>query len=181
MLFQELGKLKRTSVMYSIILAAVGITMILCPTQYVDALVSVLGYGMLIYAVMRMLEFISGKKVLVNYLYFTVALAMTILGLAVLFFDNIVLIISIVFGLLLVGSGIASCLNAWIFARRAQRKGWWMLVILSVLMIACGVILLINLWWDEPLVLFDVIGYMLLFSSVVSIIRLIFLWPIRGE
>ena len=42
MLFQELGKLKRSSIMTSIIMMAVGILMIMCPAQYVGALVSAL-------------------------------------------------------------------------------------------------------------------------------------------
>ena len=44
-----------------------------------------------------------------------------------------------------------------------------------------GLIVLVNPWWDDPLKLFDVIGGMLLFSSVVSIVRLIYIWPIKSE
>ena len=64
MLFQELGKLKRSSIMTSIILMAVGILMIICPKQYVNALVATLGYGALVFAVVMILDFISGKKAL---------------------------------------------------------------------------------------------------------------------
>nr|AHF24346.1 hypothetical protein [uncultured bacterium Contig575] len=181
MLFQELGKLKRSSIMNSIILVAAGIMMILCPEPYIDALVSILGYGMVIFAVVLVLEFISGKKVLINYIYLTFALIVALLGVSVLVFENAVLVIGIVFGLLLVGDGVISCINAWMFARRAQRKNWWVLIILSLLMMLFGLILLINPWWNEPGILFDVIGGMLLFSSAVSIVRLIFLWPIKGE
>ena len=46
MLFQELGKLKRSSIMTSIIMMAVGILMIMCPEQYVSALVATLGVGL---------------------------------------------------------------------------------------------------------------------------------------
>ena len=48
-------------------------------------------------------------------------------------------------------------------------------------MILFGLIVLVNPWWSEPLLLFDVIGGMLLFSSVVSIIRLVYIWPIKDE
>ena len=48
MLFEELSKIKRSSIMTSIILAAVGIVMILCPPQYIESLVAVLGYGMVV-------------------------------------------------------------------------------------------------------------------------------------
>ena len=58
MLFEELGKIKRSSIMTSIIMVAVGIVMIMCPAQYVKALVSVLGYAMEILAAVWILEFI---------------------------------------------------------------------------------------------------------------------------
>jgi uncharacterized membrane protein HdeD (DUF308 family) len=181
MLFQELGKLKRSSIMTAIILGAVGIMMIMCPAQYVSALVSVLGYGMLILATVWVLNFIASKKTLMNYIYLTGALIIALLGIAVLVFDNIVLFIGIVFGLVLLGDGISSLISTWTYTRRAQRKGWWVMILLSVLMILFGLILLINPWWKEPTMLFDVIGGMLLFSCVASIVRLIFLWPIKSE
>ena len=181
MLFQELSKIKRSSIMTSIILVAVGIVMIMCPAQYVDSLVSVLGYGMVIFAAVMMLNFISAKKSLINYIKFAGALVMMLLGISVLVFSNIVLIIGIVFGLVLIGDGILTIINTVLYVRRAQRKGWWFLVLLSVLMIAAGLVILINPWWNEPTKLFDVIGGMLLFSSLVSIVRLIIIWPIKDE
>ena len=181
MLFEELGKLKRSSIMTSIIFMAVGIVMIMCPAQYVKALVSVLGYTMEIIAAVWILEFISGKKTLMSYVFLTVALIMALLGMAVLVFDNIVLYIGIIFGLVQVVSGVISLINAWMYARRAQRKGWWILAVLSVLVILSGLVVLINPWWNEPTKLFDVIGGMMMFTSAVSIVRLIFNWPIKGE
>ena len=181
MLFQELSKIKRSSIMTSIILVAVGIVMIMCPAQYVDSLVSVLGYGMVIFAAVMMLNFISAKKSLINYIKFAGALVMMLLGISVLVFDNIVLIIGIVFGLILIGDGILTIINTVLYVRRAQRKGWWFLVLLSVLMILAGLVILVNPWWNEPTKLFDVIGGMLLFSSLVSIVRLIIIWPIKDE
>ena len=91
------------------------------------------------------------------------------------------LIISIVFGLVLIVDGIVSLINAYVYARRARSRGWWLLILLSLLLIAAGVIILIHPWWNEPAALFDAIGYMLLFSSVVSIIRLFMIWPIRND
>ena len=40
MLFQELGKLKRSSIMTSIVLMAMGIVMVICPDRYTGAVVS---------------------------------------------------------------------------------------------------------------------------------------------
>ena len=182
MLFQELGKLKRSSIMTSIILAAVGILMIMCPKQYVNALVSTLGYGLVIFAAVMVLDFISCKKSLMNYIYFTGALVLVLLGCAVLFFENdIVRVIGLIFGLWLIGDGAIGLTNALMYARRAGRKGWWVLIVLCALLIICGLIVLVNPWWNEPTMLFDVIGGMLLFSSVVSIVRLIYIWPIKSE
>ena len=181
MLFEELSKIKRSSIMTSIILAAVGIVMILCPPQYVDSLVAVLGYGMVILAVVMMLNYISAKKSLVNCCKFACGLAMLLLGIAVLVFENIVLLIGIVFGLVLVADGLISIVNTWMFARRAKLKGWWLLILLSLLLIAGGVIILINPWWNETMKLFDAIGIMLLFSALVGIVRLIIIWPIKDE
>ena len=181
MLFEELGKLKRSSIMTSIIFMAVGIVMIMCPAQYVNSLVSVLGYAMEILATVWILDFLSSKKCLMDYIYLTGALILMLLGMAVLVLDNVVLYIGIIFGLVQVVSGVVNLINAWMYARRAQRKGWWVLVVLSVLVILSGLTVLVNPWWNEPTKLFDVIGVMLLFSSVVSIVRTIFNWPIKGE
>ena len=181
MLFQELGKLKRSSIMTSIILMAVGIMMVICPPQYIDTLVSALGYGMVTLAAVMIMDFLSSRKVLMNYIYLTGALLLALLGIAVLTLEDIVRVLGIVFGLVLIGIGGISLIRAWMFARRAELKNWWILAVLSGIMVVLGLLLLINPWWKEITQLFDVIGYMLLYSSAVGIVRLIFLWPIKGE
>ena len=182
MLFQELGKLKRSSIMTSIILMAVGVLMIMCPGRYTGALVSTLGYCMLILAAVLVMDFISGKKALMNYIYFVGALILALVGCAITVFEsNVVRVIGLIFGLWLVGDGVVGIISALMYARRAGRQGWWVLIVLCALMILFGLIVLVNPWWNEPTALFDVIGGMLLFSSVVSIVRLILLWPIKSE
>ena len=181
MLFQELGKLKRTSIMTSIIWMAVGILMIMCPAAFVNSLVEALGYGLVIFAAVMVLEFIVSKRVLMNYIYLTGALIMGLLGTAILVREDVVRIIGLVFGLLLIGDGGLSIINTWFNVRRAGRKGWQSLLALSGILVLMGLIVLINPWWSEPTKLFDVIGGMLLFSSVVSIVRLIYIWPIKAE
>lgn len=182
MLFQELGKFKRSSIMTSIVLMALGIVMIICPEGYVSSLVSTLGYTMLIAATVQVLNFISGKKVLIQYIYFTLALVAGLLGAAVLVFDNdVVKVIGLSFGIGLILSGVVTLLHTLIYVRRSQRKSWWVLVVLDALTMLCGLTLLVNPWWKTPVALFDVIGLMLLFSSLVGIVRLIYIWPIKGE
>ena len=181
MLFQELGKFKRSSIMTSIICVAVGVLMIICPAQYVNSLVELMGYGLVIFAGVMILDFISSKHVLMNYIYLTCALVVALGGIAVLLDDNIVRGIGAVFGLILIVDGISGIFNALLYVRRSQRKSWWILIVMSALMLLFGLIVLVNPWWDDPLKLFDVIGGMLLFSSVVSIVRLIYIWPIKSE
>lgn len=181
MLFQELGKLKRSSIMTSIIWMAVGVLMIMCPNQYVNALISELGYILMVFALVMVLDFIASKRVLMNYIYLTGALILGLMGIAILVDDNIVRGIGVFFGLLLIVDGIISMFNTLLYIRRSQRKGWQSMIVLSGLLILFGLIVLINPWWNEPLALFDVIGGMLLISSVISTIRLIFIWPIKSE
>ena len=48
------------------------------------------------------------------------------------------------------------------------------------LLIFAGVVLFVNLGWDTPTQLMKVIGCAVLFSAVVSGIRLIWTWPLRN-
>ena len=81
----------------------------------------------------------------------------------------------------LILSGIGNILNAFLYAKRSGRKGWWILVVLAAALIVCGVLIFINPWWKSFGYFFKVIGGMMLFSSVVSILRLIWIWPIKSE
>ena len=181
MLFQELGKMKRTWIMRSIILIAIGIIMIMCPVRYMGLLISALGYVLLVWATTIGLDFLSGKKVLINYIYLTGGVVVGLLGLFVLVERRDILpMMSLLFGLILIAEGLYSLFNAFIYARRAGRTAWWVLAILSVLTIIFGVLLLINLWWNSTVSLKIAIGEMMLFSSVVNIIRVILTWPFRN-
>ena len=89
-----------------------------------------------IFAAVMVLDFISCKKSLMNYIYFTGALVLVLLGCAVLFFENdIVRVIGLIFGLWLIGDGAIGLTNALMYARRAGRKGWWVLIVLCALLI----------------------------------------------
>ena len=108
MLFEELSKIKRSSIMTSIILAAIGIVMILCPPQYVGSLVAVLGYVLAILSGVMILNYITNKKSLINCVKFAGALIILLLGIAILVFENIMLFIGIVFGVVLVAADAAA-------------------------------------------------------------------------
>lgn len=181
MLFQELGKLKRSMIMTSVIMMAVGILMLICPERYVSLLVVAAGYGLLILATVMGLEFLSSKKVLINYVYLTGSLLIGILGAAVLFYRKDVLqVLGLIFGIFLVVEGLNELFNTWKYARRAQRSGWWVLILLSLLLIASGIVILTNPWWDTPGSLMKVIGAMMLFSSAVGIVHVVLIWPFKN-
>ena len=181
MLFQELGKLKRSMIMTSVIVMAVGILMLICPEHYVGVMLAAAGYGLLVLAVYMGLGFFSSKKVLVDYIYLTGALLIGLLGAATLFYrDNVLQVLGLLFGIFLILEGANELFNTWRYARRARRKGWPFMVLLSLLLIAAGVIILTNPWWDTPGSLMKVIGATMLFSSAVGIIHVIMIWPFKN-
>ena len=125
--------------------------------------------------------FLSSKKVLVNYITLTGGLFVGLLGLFVLVKRGDILpMLCLMFGLFLVVNGLNDLFNAFMYARRAGRAAWWVLALLSVITVLLGLILLVNPWWNSPGVLKMVIGGMMLFSSLVSIIRVIWTWPFRN-
>ena len=181
MLFQELGKLKRSMIMTSVIMMAVGILMLICPELYVRSLVAAAGYGLIIFAVVMGFDFLSSKKVLINYIYLTGSLLIGIVGAAVLFYRNDILkLLGLLFGIFLVAEGLYNMFNTWMYARRAQRSGWRVLILLSLMLVAAGIILLLNPWWDTPGTLMKVIGGMMLVSSVIGIIHVVLIWPFKN-
>lgn len=181
MLFQKLGKMKRIWIMSSIIMIIVAIVMLICPVDYTGVLISVLGYAMLVAAGVITFDFLSGRKGLVNYIILAAGLLLGLLGLIVMIKRHDFLpVLGLLFGIFLLVNGVNDLFNAFIYARRAGLAAWILLAVLSVLSIACGVILLINPWWHNPGVLMRMIGYMLLYSSVVTIIRVILTWPFRN-
>lgn len=181
MLFQELGKLKRGMIMMSVIMIAVGILMLICPEKYVGVLVAALGYGLIVYATVMWLDFLSSKKVLINYIYLTGALLLGLLGMAALFYrDDTLKVLGLLFGIFLVVEGCYELFNTWMYARRAQRSGWWFLMLLSILLIVSGVIVLANPWWNTPAALMKVLGGMMFFTSAVAIVHVILIWPFKN-
>lgn len=181
MLFQELGKMKRTWIMTALILIAVSIVMMMCPVRYMGMMVSALGYVLLVWATVMCLNYLSSKKTLMNYVTLTGALFVGLLGLFVLVHRREVLpIMCLLFGLFLVFEGLSDLFNAFVYARRAGKAAWWFLAFLSLVTISLGIILLANPWWDTPFVLKRVVGGMMLFASAVSIVRTIMTWPFKS-
>lgn len=182
MLFQAVGKIKQTTIMIAIVLIAVGVIMLLCPASYVSSLVALTGYVMLILAAVMVFDFIDSSKQISDYISFSVALVFVIAGIAVLVFkDNLLEVISIVYGVLFILDGVHSLLYSVTFARRSGSKGWPVLLALSILQIAVGLLIVINPWWTTASALLRVIGCASLLSALLAICRVLIIWPIKKE
>ena len=181
MLFDSLDKLKRSSIMSAILLVVLGVIIMVCPVAYIPLMIQLLGYTLIVIAIIMILNFFSGSKSLMEYVKFTGALILGIAGIMVLVFqDNVMRVLAWVSGFLLMLDGARTMFHAFTYARRSQRKGWWVLAILSVLLIIAGIVVLINPWWDTPEMLMKVIGCAVFFSAIISAIRLIWTWPLRN-
>ena len=182
MLFESLDKIRRNSIMSAILLIALGSVILICPESYIDTLVHLFGYTLIVISIIMILNFFSSNKSLIEYLKFIGALVIGIVGICVLVFNNDILkVLAWLFGFLLILDGARTMLHSFIYARRSERKGWWILSILSTLLIVAGIVLFVNPWWDTPNKLMKVIGGTVLFSSLVSAIRLIWTWPLRSS
>ena len=182
MLFESLDKLKRNSIMSAILLIALGAIIMICPKAYIGSLTLVFGYTLVVVAIVMILNFFSGKKSLMEYLKFSGALILGIVGICVLVFrSDIMRVLAWLFGFLLILDGARTMIHSFTYSRRSKRKAWWVLTILSLLLIASGVILFVNRWWDTPEMLMKVIGCAIFFSSIVSAVRLFWTWPLKNE
>lgn len=182
MLFEVLDKLKQQTIISSVILMILGLLMLIIPEQHDGTLVNVLGYVINVVGAVMVWDFIASEKKLVDYIFFIGALLLILLGIFVLVSaDDILLVLSVIFGILLMIDGLHSGLHAWMYARRAGRKWWGVLLVLSILLFAAGVMIFNNPWWHTAHSFVKVIGGTILFSAVIGIIRLILVWPIRKD
>ena len=74
MLFNSLSKLKRTMVMAIIFLLFTGLTMFVVPVSYIPVLGKALGFYLLVLSILKILDFISSKKAMINYIGLTLGL-----------------------------------------------------------------------------------------------------------
>ena len=182
MLFESLDKLKRNSILSAILLIALGAVILICPKDYIGSMTLMFGYALVVIAIVMMLNFFSGKKSLMEYLKFSGSLILGIIGICVVVFrGDVMRVLAWLFGFLLILDGGRTMIHSFTYSRRSQRKGWWVLTILSLLLIAAGIIIFANPWWNTPDMLMKVIGCAVMFSSIVSAIRLIWTWPLRNS
>ena len=182
MIFDALEQLKQRTIVISIILMSIGFILMIWPERYTDWIISTLGYILLIAATLMVLDFIASKKTMKNYINLIIALVLAIFGLCVLLFlDDILILLGWFAGLIWVVTGCISMFNTLTYIRRTGRKGWWMMILLSACLICFGLLTILNPWWDSPHLLLQMIGAMLLGTSVIGLLRLIWIWPAKKK
>ena len=67
------------------------------------------------------------------------------------------------------------------YLRRSGRKGWWVFVILSCLLLVFGTILFVNPWAGDQRSVLWVIGGTLFYSAVIYTICLFWIWPFQQK
>lgn len=168
--------------MTSILLMAVGLILVIWPPVYTITLLKIVSGFMIIAAVVMILEYMQSKKSLMDYVRLTGALILGIAGMLFMIFDmDALVVISWIFGILLIFNGLYGGFYSIVFCRRSGKKGWWILIPLSLILVFFGVMIIINPWWYREGVLLNVIGLMTIIASVISAFRLIWVWPLKGE
>lgn len=187
MIIDAITKLKRQSILTAILLMCLGIVLLLCPEQYVSSLIMVSGYIMVVYALEQGLEFLVNNTTVMSYIMVIIAVIVGLVGLAVLVFhEDILNVLCWIFGLLLILDGVHSIYYGFTFAKRSGRKGWSLLVILASILILLGLVLIVGqvvFFFSEfttLMFLMKIIGVTVLFAALVSGIRLLWIWPVKG-
>lgn len=182
MIFEGLNSLRRNAIMTSIVLLSFGIVLLMLPELYLQSLVEGMGAAMIIISLIMIFEFLNSNRSLINFISLTVSLALGIAGIAVLIFqDDVIFVLGALFGVILIVAGLHGIFHAWVYSRRSQRQGWWMLIPCYILLIVSGFVIIFNPWWDDPDAFKQVIGIAIVLSSIISALRLIWVWPIRKD
>ena len=182
MLFDELDKVRRRTIMTTIVFVFVGVAFLVVPETYLAFVGSAFAFVMVVWAVVSILEFTCGPKVLIRYLGLFVALAIGLLGVALFVFDG--LFLTLVTGLVAViplFGGILGSYHALVFARRSGRRGWWVPLVLSIPLMAFGIMTIASPLALSTRNVLQLIGGTLAYSAVVYALLLVWMWPARGE
>ena len=159
-----------------------GILMVLCPEPYIVSMIGALGSVLLVFAILGVLEFLDSNRLMVDYMSLTWNLVVGIVGTAIIVFEvHSLYVVSLLFGVFLILTGILNFLNAFIYGKRSGRTGWWIMIILAMILVAFGIVILIHPNVTTLKSLFSQIGIILMISAPINILHLIWIWPIKGE
>lgn len=182
MLFEGLDRLKRSTIMLAIIMMFVGMGLLMVPGDYVPFLSGLVGFAFSVIAVVSMLTFAESSKSLISYIKLFLGMVIGILGIMLYLVDGAFLM-SLGVLVVLIPSllGILGIIHAFMFARRSGRRGWWMLVVFSCLLLVFGLFTLFNPWYGDVGGTIKVIGGTLMYSALVTALSLVWIWPFRYE
>ncbi|MBR3494712.1 MAG: hypothetical protein IKH38_04725 [Clostridia bacterium] len=182
MLFNTLDTLKRKMVMGIIFFLFMGLTMFVIPVDYIPVLGKALGFCLLTLSILKILDFLSSKKGLAHYIGLSLGLFAGLAGIMFFSIDGLFLaLLNWLTGTLPILLGGLSLYFALTYLRRSGRKGWWVFVILSCLLLLFSTILFVNPWAGDQRAVLMVIGGTLFYSAVVYIVCLFWIWPFQQK
>ena len=182
MLFSTLDVLKRKMVMGIIFFLFMGLTMFVIPVSYIPILGKAFGFCLLCLSILKILDFLSSRKGLAHYIGLSVGLFCGLAGIMFFSIDGLFLgLLNWLTGTLPILLGGLSLYFALTYLRRSGRKGWWIFVILSCLLLLFGTILFVNPWAGDQRSVLWVIGGTLFYSAVVYMICLFWIWPFQQK
>jgi len=182
MLFNTLDTLKRKIVMLIIFFLFAGLTMFVIPVSYIPILGKAFGFCLLCLSIMTILGFLSSKKGLIHYVKLSLGLFAGLAGISFFSIDGLFLwMLKWLTGTLPILLGAVSLYYALTYLRRSGRKGWWVFVYLSCLLLLFGTVLFVNPWAKDDRAVLWVIGGTLFYSAVVYIIGLFWIWPFQQK
>ena len=182
MLFESLNKIKRMSLVSSIVLITIGIFLVIWPEDQIALLMEIIGILMLVAAVLLFFNHLASKKTMMDYVLFTAALVLGIVGVVIITFKiETIYVLSWILGIIIAMDGIHGLIHTLVFARRSHKKWWGVLLPLALLLLFNGLLIIIHPLCKTPEALKTMMGWIIVASSVIGIIRMIWVWPIRDE
>ena len=180
MLFEGLDRLKRSAILSTIILMITGNILLVLPDSVLPFINELLGFALLVVSVVSIFNYLASKKALIHYIYLSIGLFCGMIGICFLVFEGLLTQLLIwmvcVFPVI---SGLYGIYHALMFARRSGRKGWWILIALSLALIVFGGFVFYNPWMDSTTGTMRIIGGTMMYTAIVSGLRLIWLWPVQ--
>lgn len=178
MLFEALDRVKRTVVMTVIYFMFFGLVLLVVPESSLPLLGEAVGFVLSVSAVLAIFDFIASKRVLIDCLRLVMGLFKGVIGVMIVTFDGFfsellwwaVCTLPVILGGLLL-------YHAFTFARRSGRRGWWVLVLLAMLLLVFAILVLWNPWNIRPVHSARIVGGVLSYDAVVSALSLVWIWP----
>jgi uncharacterized membrane protein HdeD (DUF308 family) len=182
MFSRELDKLKRSVITTSIVLLFAGLLLYLIPAEYIPIINIASGFTLLVICVVTMFIFLGSSKILIRYLQLCGGLTMGLAGIALWIFDDMFIrLLTLMIGILPAVISIPSIFHAFAYLRRSGRKGWWLLVLCPLALMAFAVFVLWNPWLKDENAVMNAAGTVLISTAVVNALRLIWLRPAKRD